>query len=120
MCAGEKHAASEEVKELARKIADVLAPGHEMTMYVYGSRIRGDNRRDSDVDMHFVLPKLPTSEFVSWWTDFNASDFAALRAVLPGRLEFLERNDPLFKDIENGEVVHRDRNVACIWRKPKD
>jgi hypothetical protein len=36
-----------------------------------------------------------------------------------GRLEFLERGDPLDKEIENGVVVHRDRNVVCILRPPK-
>jgi predicted nucleotidyltransferase len=107
------------LKELAKSIADWLSPAPDMKIYVYGSRVRGDHRPGSDVDIHLVMPKMPTREFTIWWTEQNIEDFASLRAILPGRLEFLERDDPLGKDIENGEIVHQDRNVYCVWRKPQ-
>jgi predicted nucleotidyltransferase len=103
--------------ELARAIADWAHP--ELTIYVYGSRVRGDNRPDSDVDMHYVLPARPSREFTVWWTEQNGHDFADLRKVLPGRPQFLESDDPLYREIEAGTVVHRDRNVICIDRPPK-
>jgi predicted nucleotidyltransferase len=108
---------SPELLDLARKIADWAHP--ELTVYVYGSRVRGDNRPDSDVDMHYVLPTRPSSQFTRWWTAQNGQDFADLRKVLPGPPQFLERNDPLYKEIEGGTVLHRDRNVICIDRPPK-
>lgn len=114
-----KHKTTDEVVELAKVIADWLSPAPDMTMYVYGSRVRGDHRSDSDVDLHYALPRRPTHKFTVWWTDQNVEDFKSLRQTLPGRLEFLERNDPLGQEIERAEVVCRDRNVVCVWRAPK-
>ena len=108
---------SAELVALARKIADWAHA--DMTIYVYGSRVRGDHRADSDVDMHYVLPARPSREFTLWWTEQNLQDFADLSRVLPGPPQFLERNDPLDRKIEDGTVVHRDRNVICICRPPK-
>src|SRR5258708_1679975 len=109
--------ASADLVDLVRKIADWA--DHSMTIYVFGSRVRGDHRADSDVDMHYVFPARPTREFTLWWTEQNAQSFAELRKVLPGLPQFLERNDPLDREIEGGIVVYRDRNVVCISRPPK-
>ena|ERR1700730_10046505 len=109
---------SPELVELTRAIADWASGGPSMTIFLYGSRVRGDHRSDSDVDLHYKLPVHPTSDFTRWWTVQNMEDFAALRAVLPGRLEFLERDDPLLREIEPAPSVHRDRNVVCISLPP--
>jgi predicted nucleotidyltransferase len=85
-----------------------------MIFYVNGSRVRGDHRQDSDVDIHYVLPASPSREFTVWWTEQNMDDFKPLRQVLPGRLEFLDPQDPLGKLIEASRAIHRDRNVICV------
>jgi len=107
------------LRELARVVADWAAPAIGGTIYLYGSRVRGEHRPDSDVDLYVPIPRQPTREFTEWWTAENVSDFAELRAALPGRLEFLERSDPIGAELEKGEVVYRDRNVVCVWRKAK-
>ena len=48
--------ASQEVLDLAKIIADWSASAPNFTFYVFGSRVRGDNRPDSDVDLHYRLP----------------------------------------------------------------
>jgi len=108
-----------ELDELARVIADWAAPAPSATIYVYGSRVRGDHRPDSDVDIHVAMPLMPGREVVEWWTAENAKDFAELRPKLPGRLEILDPRDPLGQEVEKCKVVHRDRNVICVWREPK-
>jgi hypothetical protein len=35
----------------------------------------------------------------TWWTEQNRQDFVDLRKVLPGSPQFLERGDPLYKEI---------------------
>ena len=42
--------ASDELKELASILAE-WSRGHAVTVYLYGSRIRGDHQPDSDVDV---------------------------------------------------------------------
>jgi predicted nucleotidyltransferase len=108
-----------ELKELARVIADWAASAPSATIYVYGSRVRGDHRSDSDVDIHVAMSSMPGREFVEWWTAENAKDFAELRAKLPGRLEILDPRDPLGRELEQSEIVYRNRNVVCVWRKRK-
>jgi predicted nucleotidyltransferase len=112
--------ASQEVQDLAKIIADWSAPAPDFTFYLFGSRVRGDHRRDSDVDLHYVLPPNPTHESTTWWTNQNCvEDFNSLRKALPGPIRWLERHAPLRSQVEQGKVVHRDRNVVCIWIRPK-
>jgi predicted nucleotidyltransferase len=102
----------QELKALSKTLAD-WSQDRRITLFVYGSRARGDNRPDSDVDVHvkWVQPDASTTR---WWTDENAEEFATINAKLPGRLEILERNDPLAAAIVATEVLHRDRNVICV------
>jgi predicted nucleotidyltransferase len=111
--------ASPDLRRLAKAIADWLRPAPEITFYLYGSRVRGDHRSDSDVDILRVLPQTPTRVVTCWWTEQNLQDFKTLRDVLPGRLEFLENNPALERDIKKGRIVLRDRNVICVWLPPK-
>jgi Nucleotidyltransferase domain len=101
-------------------IADWSAPAQDITFYLFGSRVRGDHRPNSDVDLHYVLPPNPTRETTLWWTYQNSVvDFASLRKALPGPIKWLEQHAPFRSQVEQGKVVHQDRNVACVWLPPK-
>ena len=104
----------EGAKEIARTLAG-WADGQPITVYLYGSRVRGDHKPESDVDI-FVTFDDPTNALVAWWTCQNAEDFATIKALLPGPLKILEPNDPIGQLVAAGPVVHRDRNIVCVLR----
>lgn len=56
-------------------------------IYLFGSRVRGDHRADSDVDVRLFVDQwqLDHSDMV-WWLKENRTDFAALKERLPGPL----------------------------------
>ena len=108
-------AALKEVRDLAKTVADWCAAAPDFTFYLFGSRVRGDHRSNSDVDLYCKLPSNPARKSVLWWTDQNCvEDFYSLRKELPGPVKWLEQRAPLCSEIEQGKVVHRDRNVVCV------
>jgi predicted nucleotidyltransferase len=111
------HTIGKEGKRVANILADWSA-GQTITIYFFGSRVRGDHRADSDVHI-YVDWNLPSSETAQWWTDENATDFETLKAHLPGPLKILERADPIGQSVKTAEVVHQEGNVICVWRAPK-
>ena len=109
---------SEELIVLARTLADWAAPATSTIIYLYGSRVRGDHRPDSDVDVCVDFGAVG-GEDVKWWTRNNENEFAEINAKLPGKLQILETNDPLKLKIVAATVVHEDRNVQCVILPPK-
>lgn len=107
-----------ELRELAKKLADWAAPASGSVVYVYGSRVRGDHKPTSDVDICMDFPN-PKTEDTRWWTDNNQDDFKQINGQLGANVQVLERNAPLRPDVLNGPVVYRDRNVRCVWLPPK-
>jgi predicted nucleotidyltransferase len=105
--------------KLASILADWVSPAPSLTIYLYGSRVRGDHRPDSDVDVVIDLWNGSTTEDGAWWHANNADDFSAINARVRGRLEVLEIDDPLRFAIIASPVVHRDRQVVCVWKEPK-
>jgi hypothetical protein len=102
--------ASEEVRNLAKIIADWSAPASDFTFYV----------SDSDVDLYCKLPLNPTPKSTLWWTKQNCvENFNSLRLALPGPIKWLERHAPLCAQLEQGKVVPREGNVVCIWLPAK-
>ncbi len=56
-------------------------------VYLFGSRVRGDHRPDSDVDLRIFTEDYEGDEAtLQWWQQQNATDFAELKAALPGPL----------------------------------
>jgi predicted nucleotidyltransferase len=108
---------SDDLKQLARTLAD-WAAGMSVTVYVFGSRVRGDHRLHSDVDIYIKLGTV-TGETTAWWTAQNLEDFASLKAKLPGPLKILDHNAPIIPSVAQGEVVYQDRNVVCVSLPPK-
>jgi hypothetical protein len=110
-----------ELDTLANILAKWIEPAPGVpAVYLYGSRVRGDHRPDSDIDVRvFTKEWLGIKEAdVQWWTNENATDFAALRKRLPGPLHLVldpwnaadaailaGRKDPVL-------VLRR---VVCIW-----
>lgn len=111
----------DDLYQIAATLADWSSDHPEMMIYFFGSRVRGDNRPDSDVDVVIDLPKLPSNDFVTWWFWVNQEDFASLNEMLPGRLQITERDTGLARAVvaAASEPKHRDRNVSCVWLPPK-
>ena len=86
---------TQEVRDLAKIVADWSAPAPDFTFYLFGSRVRGDHRPDSDVDLHYKLPPNPTHEATIWWTAQNSANWTALRKALPGPPCWLEQHAAL-------------------------
>jgi predicted nucleotidyltransferase len=55
------------LEELAERIADWASAAPSLTVFVYGSRVRGDHRPDSDVDVHFKWSNSVRRPEVEWW-----------------------------------------------------
>jgi predicted nucleotidyltransferase len=104
--------------ELARILADWAAPATGTIIYLYGSRVRGDYRPDSDVDISMEFLN-PTEEDIYWWSENNDESFKAINGRLGNRLEILEHDDPLGHQIRTARIIHEDRNVRCVWLPPK-
>jgi len=108
---------NDDLRQLARTLAD-WAADKSVTVYLFGSRVRGDHRPNSDVDI-FVQQGKATRETAVWWTAQNSEDFASLKAKLPGPLKILDNNAPIVPSIMKAEVVYQDRNVVCVLLPPK-
>jgi predicted nucleotidyltransferase len=108
-----------ELRDLAKAFADWAASMPAGTFYIYGSRVRGDHRPDSDVDVYVLWSNSIERGDIEAWAKANHEDFAALRQSLPGRPKFLERNDPLGNKIVKAQIEYRDRNVVCVRMAPK-
>jgi predicted nucleotidyltransferase len=60
------------------------------TPYLFGSRVRGDHRPDSDVDVHILFD---ASRDMSGWLEANENKFRDINALLPGRLALHQEQD---------------------------
>ncbi len=109
---------SDDLRILARILAD-WAEGRAAIIYLYGSRVRGDNRPDSDVDIHIRWETDIDNSTTLWWTDVKYNEFVSINKALPGPLQILEPQDPLHYTVEYGPVIYEDRNVKCVLLPPK-
>jgi predicted nucleotidyltransferase len=111
---------SNELAALAEIIGKWLddAPGVPVA-YLFGSRVRGDHRPDSDVDLRLYLQDWTLdAETMRWWMHQNDTDFAELKAKLPGPLALhRETSDAADAAIKAGRAtpVLTVRKVVCVW-----
>jgi len=93
-------------------------------VYLFGSRVRGDHRPDSDVDVRVF-----TNEWINldqrdmdWWVKENQSDFTALKSRLPGPLslhrETRDDADPTILQGRKSPILIV-RRIVCVWTPPK-
>ena len=108
--------------ELIRVVADWAdgCPGVGR-VFLFGSRVRGDHRPDSDLDVAIEPSTHPSSMFVRRLIQSEATDFAALvkRCSVPVHITINERRWPLLLEIMRPAVVLCDRKVFALYL-PKD
>ena len=99
------------------------------TVYVYGSRVRGDYTPDSDLDVAWDLmpmsEKLPNGAAGEWTTQ-HQTDFAAIKAAVRSalgvRLEFSDAQDEALLQrirVATSEPVLAVRKVVCVYLPPR-
>jgi predicted nucleotidyltransferase len=110
------------------KAAETLATWADMqplkTVYVYGSRVRGDAKSDSDLDVayDFLSGADITHEAMEEWARQHGTDFAALKEALGVGLQFLDYNDKAMLQrirLAAKTPVLKVRKVVCVILPPK-
>jgi predicted nucleotidyltransferase len=112
---------SDELKTLAETVARWVddVPGISR-VYLFGSRVRGDHRSDSDVDLRLFVDDMGNdNETTIWWDRQNESEFAELKGHLPGPLGLHRDPEDFDGDIKRGNPVLIRRKVWCIATPPK-
>jgi predicted nucleotidyltransferase len=115
---------SDELAALAEILAEWIDPVIGIpAVYLFGSRVRGDHRIDSDVDVRVYTDEWDGAETLRWWQTQNATDFAELKSRLPGVLSLhRETQDDADKSIRAGikNPVLVVRRAVCVWtpRRP--
>ena len=56
---------------------------------------------------------------MAWWSANNDEDFATIKERLGLRLEILDPNDELRRELLSAPVVYEDRNVRCVRLRPQ-
>jgi predicted nucleotidyltransferase len=116
---------SAELSDLAEILADWIKPAPGVpAIYLFGSRVRGDHRPDSDVDVRLFLDewKSVCDATMRWWNEQNETDFAAVKARLPGPLAIhREQSDEADAAIRKGREspVLTVERVVCVWTPRK-
>lgn len=109
---------SNDLVELTGILANWVEPALGFVIYLFGSRVRGDHRLGSDVDVVIPLPRAPTDVDAVWWEEVSKGDFHAINAVLPGPLHILENDEPIARKVLISMEVYRVGQVRCIWMDP--
>lgn len=116
---------NDELPVLAEVLAQWVDPALGIpAIYRFGSRVRGDHRPGSDVDVRLYLAEWRHEcvKTARWWQDQNETDFAELKAKLPGPLAIHhEKADDADDDIRRGakDPILTVRKVICVWTPPK-
>ena len=96
-------------------------------VYLYGSRVRGDARPNSDVDVFVQSPQAGmTSECLRWWLMPPEECFGPLWTALQPldlHLGYL-MDDPAREWVQSAawdpaRIVLQVRKVVCLWTPPK-
>ena len=108
-----------DLPKLAKILAEWVEPAPGFVIYLFGSRVRGDNRSDSDVDVVIPIPQVPSEADATWWMENNQDNFKSINSKLPGSLSILENADAIADYVRGAREVHRDGKIRCVWTEPK-
>jgi hypothetical protein len=114
----------EEITRLAASIAD-WCPHPSIRIFLFGSRVRGDHRDDSDVDLCIKITDYSDEAEAAhnWWRRQDQAFFKEeLPEGCPGPL-CVTREDQdderwLWEKLLAADPLHRDRNVTCVILPP--
>ena len=112
-------AALDELTALMETISAWSSQAKGLVFYIYGSRVRGDHRPDSDVDLYIRITADVDDPTGDWFCEQNKSDFATLNEALPGRLELLDGPQSLKRAIENAPPYRVLGKVVAVCLPPK-
>lgn len=111
-----------------RAVAEIIAEWVERVpgiavVYLFGSRVRGDHRSDSDVDLRLYTKDWQLDpKTMAWWGQQNETDFAELKAQLPGPLAIHRESwDAADDAIKTGTAIPvlTTGKVVCVWTPPR-
>src|SRR5262245_59360527 len=108
---------SDELRQLAATLADWAAEAPGFTVYLFGSFVRGDNHKGSDVDIYLDLTG-PADDDTLWWKMHNEdTDYQDIKPKLPGPLKILSQDSTLVTGdmLRGAPIIHSDRGVRCVW-----
>jgi hypothetical protein len=115
-----KFEVSPELDDLLTTLSDWAAPAYSAKIFLFGSRVRGDHRSDSDVDISIKWISPIDDQTTDWWTAQNAEFFKSIDAKLPGPLHVPEPNETEFQaKVQSSEIVHKRGNIFCVWMERK-
>jgi predicted nucleotidyltransferase len=107
------------LKALVQVLVD-WAAGKTATVYLFGSRVRGDHRPDSDVDIAVGL-EFADNETHQWWMQNHGNEFECLKSQLRTRLHIHDPDDDpeVLRWVKSGQVVYKKENVVCVRLAPR-
>jgi predicted nucleotidyltransferase len=95
-------------------------------VYLIGSRVRGDHRPESDLDLRIFVEELGTdAQTIAWWMHQNQTEFADLKSQLLPISLAIHRDSPEKGD-DYIEAVRAQRTspklkigkAVCVWTPP--
>ena len=85
--------APHELRDLAAVLADWTAAAPAATLYLFGSRVRGDYRPDSDVDVSVAWGQIGDAD-MDWWMQNNQELFVTSTADCRAKFRSWRRTTP--------------------------
>ena len=114
-----KFEVSAELDRLLNILMDWARPGASAEFYLFGSRVSGNYRGDSDVDIS-VRFFTPADDLTThWWGAQNDEDFKTINAKLPGPIHVQPNYTDVNSKVQSSEIVYSRGNIHCVWLKRK-